>query len=246
MRIRHVNAVIFHILLFLCGTLFFWTSNAVASEQNQVPISVLADKARTALTEKDEETFYTHMDHIFERITGIPASSLKVPEGMGDDESSRKMCEYTKVSEQILTPEILGVMRHQSALIAYSAVLDGVEDDLIKSGITDCTYDDGQPVKTAQFMIDGIAWAQAFQSADAAQAQAMAQDIKALSQRNPQVGELAKLAKLVGFHAQDKQLAENPKPKNRVHRSDERRVGKKSRNRRSMSDLQENNVKDSN
>ena len=62
----------------------------------------------------------------------------------------------------------------------------------------------------SQYMQDGIAWAKKFRSVDAKEALRMAQEIQQLSEENPKIIELTTFAKLVGFDAQDKQLAAPP------------------------------------
>ena len=205
------------LVLLVAGLTFSGPHFAWAGNLNQTPVPALVEQAKKALIEQDEKKFKDVSDHLFERVTGFPATTSQIPEDLSDEDYIKRMCAYTEIIEPVFTQELLDVMRHQSALMAYSTVLDGTENDITIRGITDCTHEDGRPLATAQFMRDGIAWAKTFQSANAAQAQAMAQGVQARAEQNPQIRELAILAKLVGYHAQDKQDARHQKPANNKH-----------------------------
>lgn len=188
------------------------SSDSLADTSNQSSIQELVHKAKVAFKARDEETFDPIMDHLFERITGFPSSLSHVPKGISDDDYIQRMCEYDRVSQTIYTTEFWNVVRHQSASMTYSVVHEGSEHDVRIRAMTECRFDDGQLTKTSQLMNDGIAWAKKFQAADAEQALRMAQEIKILAAQNPKIRELATFAKLITFHAQDKQLDEGQSP----------------------------------
>jgi len=172
---------------------------------DEAQLQRLVSQAKESLADHDEKAFNGLMDQLFEHITGFSALSSQLPKGISDNQYIQKMCDYARVSNQILTHEILDAMRHQTGLMAYSVVLDGEESDLYIRAMTDCVFEDGRPVPTAQFMRDGIAWAKTFQAANAEQAMSMAEDKVALASKNPQIKELATLSKLVLYDAKDKE-----------------------------------------
>ncbi|OEJ64245.1 hypothetical protein BEN30_16890 [Magnetovibrio blakemorei] len=207
----------FRYVFFLFSFLYLWPTNTFATEQSQVSISALVEKAKTALAEQDEHTFDTTMGDLYERITGFtlpPSDSdakFTLPEGVSEAEYIEKTCNYARLTEPIFTRELLDVIRHQTALLAYSVVLEGEEDEPYVRAMMECEDKDGRVLETSKFMREGIAWAKTFQAADTQQAMLMAKDIKALAKQNPQIKELETLSKLVGYHTQDKQEMEKPK-----------------------------------
>ncbi|MCW8914623.1 MAG: hypothetical protein OQK24_02075 [Magnetovibrio sp.] len=191
-------------------SVFLFISDGKAGTPATSSLQTLIDQAKAALIAEDIETFDTYMARLFERVTGMSNSTDQVPTGMAEAEYIRRMCEYAKVSEPIYTPVLLNVIRHQTALTGYMAVVDGEEKQLHFRVAANCTHDDGRPEIISKYMMDGLSWAKEFLAADAAQSTRMAQDIKTLSEQNPKIEELAILAKLVGFDAVEKQRAEDP------------------------------------
>jgi hypothetical protein len=191
--------------------LFLSSTNAVADSPELTPIPVLIENAKKALAEQDEKKFDSLTDQLFQRITGFDGASSSVPpEGVSDDLYVQKMCDYNRVIDPILPPELLTAMHYQMASAAYSVVSGGHENDVDIRAITECVYEDGRPTHTARSMRDGIAWVKKLEAANAEKAMGMAQDMAALAAKNPQIKELATLSKLALFDAEDKQEAERP------------------------------------
>ena len=206
-------------LFFLVVVFALSATPVVAGDPDPTPLPVLIEQAKKALAEEDEKTFDDLLGQLFVRITGFQGSSSAMPEGVSDDLYIQRMCEYDRVADPITTPELRDVMRHQLALIAYSVVHEGSENHVSIRAVTECVHEDGHPTATTLMMRDGIAWAKALRGANAEEALKMVKAKEALASKHPRIRELALLAKLSRYDAEDKkkvELKKGVKPTERI------------------------------